>query len=59
MKKSKQPTAGQEMGRSGATGLAGGDHLHFSMQVDGVQINPGEWWDQHWIHDRILSKIND
>ena len=50
---------GQEMGRSGTTGLAGGDHLHFSMQVDGVQINPGEWWDQHWIHDRILSKIND
>jgi murein DD-endopeptidase MepM/ murein hydrolase activator NlpD len=49
---------GQEMGRSGSTGLAGGDHLHFSMQLDGVQINPVEWWDQHWIHDRVLSKIN-
>jgi len=48
---------GQEMGRSGATGLAGGDHLHFSMQVDGVQITPVEWWDEHWIHDRILSKL--
>ena len=48
---------GQIMGLSGATGLAGGDHLHFSMQVDGVQINPIEWWDEHWIHDRILSKI--
>ncbi|HLJ46774.1 MAG TPA: M23 family metallopeptidase [Bryobacteraceae bacterium] len=48
---------GQEMGLSGATGLAGGDHLHFSMQVDGVQINPIEWWDAHWIHDRILSKV--
>jgi murein DD-endopeptidase MepM/ murein hydrolase activator NlpD len=49
---------GQTMGRSGATGLAGGDHLHFSMQIDGVQINPVEWWDAHWIHDRILSKVS-
>jgi murein DD-endopeptidase MepM/ murein hydrolase activator NlpD len=48
---------GQEIGRSGATGLAGGDHLHFSMQIDGVQITPVEWWDEHWIHDRILSKV--
>jgi murein DD-endopeptidase MepM/ murein hydrolase activator NlpD len=48
---------GQEVGRSGATGLAGGDHLHYSMQIDGVQVNPVEWWDGHWIHDRIWSKI--
>ncbi|MFN7998894.1 MAG: M23 family metallopeptidase [Bryobacteraceae bacterium] len=48
---------GQTIARSGSTGLAGGDHLHFSMQVDGVQINPVEWFDAHWIHDRILSKL--
>ena len=48
---------GQSLGRSGSTGLAGGDHLHFSMQVDGVQVNPIEWWDEHWIKDRILSKV--
>jgi len=47
----------QTIGKSGATGLAGGDHLHFSMQVDGVQVNPVEWWDGHWIQDRILSKL--
>jgi murein DD-endopeptidase MepM/ murein hydrolase activator NlpD len=47
----------QVMGRSGATGLAGGDHIHYSIQVDGVQVNPIEWWDEHWIRDRILSKI--
>jgi hypothetical protein len=28
------------------------------MQIDGVQINPVEWWDEHWIHDRILSKLD-
>ena len=47
----------QVMGKSGATGLAGGDHIHYSIQVDGVQVNPIEWWDDHWIHDRILSKL--
>jgi len=39
------------------TGLAGGVHVHFSMQIDGIQINPREWWDEHWIHDRIMSKL--
>lgn len=48
---------GQTMGHSGSTGLALGDHVHFSMQVDGVQVNPVEWWDEHWIQDRILSKL--
>jgi murein DD-endopeptidase MepM/ murein hydrolase activator NlpD len=47
----------QVIGRSGETGLAGGDHLHFSLQVDGVQVNAIEWWDDHWINDRILSKL--
>jgi hypothetical protein len=49
---------GQSMGIAGSTGLAGGVHVHFSMQVDGVQTNPREWWDEHWIKDRILSKLD-
>ena len=48
---------GNKMGVAGQTGLAGGVHVHFSMQVDGVQVNPREWWDEHWIKDRILSKL--
>jgi murein DD-endopeptidase MepM/ murein hydrolase activator NlpD len=48
---------GQEMGKSGSTGLAGGDHLHFSMQVDGVQVSPVEWWDEHWIKDHIQNRF--
>jgi hypothetical protein len=48
---------GGKMGIAGSTGLAEGVHVHFGMQVDGVQINPREWWDEHWIHDRILSKL--
>ncbi|MFZ0792235.1 MAG: M23 family metallopeptidase, partial [Candidatus Korobacteraceae bacterium] len=38
---------GQVMGLSGMTGMAGGDHIHFAMQLDGVQIDPKEWWDSH------------
>lgn len=52
-------TKGQEMGRSGATGLAGGDHLHFTMLLQGVPVNPVEWWDPHWLQDRVFRKIKD
>jgi hypothetical protein len=48
---------GQKMGIAGQTGLAGGVHVHFSMQIDGVQTNPREWWDEHWIKDRVMSKL--
>ena len=47
----------QELGKSGMTGLAGGDHLHFTMLVNGKMVNPVEWWDPHWIQDRILRKL--
>ena len=47
----------QQIGRSGMTGLAGGDHLHFTMLVNGRMVNPVEWWDAHWIEDRILRKL--
>jgi len=47
----------QQIGISGATGMAFGDHVHFSMLIGGYQVDPKEWWDEHWIHDRILSKI--
>lgn len=48
---------GQLIAHSDSTGLAGGDHLHFSMLLDGVQVNPVEWWDPHWVRDRILTKL--
>ncbi|WP_310598665.1 M23 family metallopeptidase [Desulfobulbus sp.] len=48
----------QPIGRSGATGMAGGDHLHFSMLVHGIFVTPVEWWDQHWIDVNIKSALN-
>ena len=50
---------GQTIGRSGMTGLAGGDHLHFTMLVGGHPVNPVEWWDAHWIQDRVERKLRE
>jgi peptidase M23-like protein len=47
----------QVIGKSGDTGLAGGDHLHFGLFLDGVPVNPTEWWDQHWIDDHVLNRM--
>jgi len=52
-------TRGQAIGRSGMTGLAGGDHLHFTMLVAGHAVNPVEWWDRHWIQDRVERKLQE
>jgi murein DD-endopeptidase MepM/ murein hydrolase activator NlpD len=50
---------GQTLGRTGATGLAGGDHLHFTLLINGVSVNPIEMWDPHWMEDRVFRKIRE
>jgi murein DD-endopeptidase MepM/ murein hydrolase activator NlpD len=48
-----------ELGRSGSTGLAGGDHLHFTMLLSGNAITPIDWWSAQWVQDRVLRKFTD
>jgi murein DD-endopeptidase MepM/ murein hydrolase activator NlpD len=48
-----------ELGRSGSTGLAGGDHLHFTMLLGGNAITPIDWWSSQWVSDRVLRKLNE
>jgi hypothetical protein len=43
---------------SGATGMAGGDHLHYSMLIHGIFVTPIEWWDQHWIDVNIKDIVS-
>lgn len=51
--------AGQQLGRSGMTGLAGGDHLHFTMLVGGYPVSAVDWWSTQWMEDRLLRKIRE
>ena len=53
----REVARGQTLGQTGATGLAGGDHLHFTMLLQGLPVNPNEWWDAHWIDDRLVRKL--
>lgn len=48
---------GTSVGLTGTTGLAGGDHLHFSVLVNGIFVSPIEWWDAHWLQDNLLHVI--
>lgn len=50
---------GDILGHSGTSGMAGGDHLHFSMLVNGLFVTPKEWWDQNWIAVTIDEPLVD
>jgi murein DD-endopeptidase MepM/ murein hydrolase activator NlpD len=48
---------GQTLGRSGATGLAGGDHLHFAILLGGTYVDPVEWWDPKWVQEHVEGPL--
>src|SRR5262249_44541322 len=47
----------QSLGQTGETGLAGGDHLHFSIMLHGGPFGPVQWGDPHWLHDPVTAKL--
>jgi len=58
VQKGEMVTRGQIVGRTGTSGLAGGDHLHYGMLIHDVFVNPIEWWDEGWIENNITAKID-
>ena len=54
---SDQVEQGDELGRSGETGLAGGDHLHFALLVGGTYVEPLEWWDPLWVRTHVEARL--
>lgn len=48
---------GDIIGRTGNTGMAGGDHLHLGIMVHDIFVNPIEWWDESWVRHNITDKI--
>lgn len=45
------------LGFSGATGLAGGDHLHFAILLGGTYVEPLEWWDPSWVKTHVDAQL--
>lgn len=50
--------AGDSIAKTGTTGLALGDHLHFGMYVQGVDVRPEEWMDSVWLKESVFSVID-
>ena len=58
VKEGEQIKQQQIIGKTGETGLAVGDHLHFATLLQGVPVLPKEWWDAKWIRDNIQPKLD-
>ncbi|MDD3592862.1 MAG: M23 family metallopeptidase [Sulfurovum sp.] len=43
----------QAIAKTGVSGLALGDHLHFGILVQGIEVRPVEWLDGSWIKKNI------
>lgn len=50
---------GQQIAKTGLSGYAMGDHLHFGILVQGIEVRPEEWMDSKWISDNISSVIDN
>jgi len=62
VEKGQWVTRGQEVGRTGSTGLSGGDHLHWGLFVHGVAIDPEPWLDPEWVDgpvQEVLAQLID
>jgi murein DD-endopeptidase MepM/ murein hydrolase activator NlpD len=57
VKEGQTVQAGEIIGQTGETGLAGGDHLHFSILLRGVQVDPLEWWDPKWMREHLTAQL--
>ncbi len=59
VKKGDEVRKGETIAKTGTTGLALGDHLHFGVLVQGIEVRPAEWMDKKWIKDHIQTIIHD
>jgi murein DD-endopeptidase MepM/ murein hydrolase activator NlpD len=57
VRQGEQVARAAAVGASGQTGMAGGDHLHFSVLAAGTFVSPAEWFDAHWIADNVANKL--
>ncbi len=55
VEKGDRVKAGEVIAKTGKTGLAMGDHLHFGMLVQGIEVLPMDWMKQNWIKSHITA----
>jgi len=55
VKKGDKVVRGQVIARTDTTGLAMGDHLHFGVLVQGMEVHPIEWFDKRWLDTRFFE----
>jgi murein DD-endopeptidase MepM/ murein hydrolase activator NlpD len=58
VKKGQVVEKGEVVARTGSTGLAGGDHLHFGVLIHGHEVSPLHWWDPKWVRVNVLGHVN-
>lgn len=51
-------TKNTTIANTGSTGAVFGDHLHFGVLVQGIEVNPVEWMDKNWLKVRIFDVLN-
>ncbi|MCD6433040.1 MAG: M23 family metallopeptidase, partial [Sulfurimonas sp.] len=44
---------------TGKTGYAMGDHLHFGVLIQGIEVRPAEWMDRTWMKLNIANVIKN
>jgi murein DD-endopeptidase MepM/ murein hydrolase activator NlpD len=50
-------TKREVIANTGKSGYAMGDHLHFGVLVQGIEVRPQEWMDKQWIKLNITNVI--
>jgi len=49
----------EHIANTGMSGYAMGDHLHFGVLVQGIEVRPEEWMDKDWIKKFITNVFKD
>lgn len=49
----------QHIANTGLSGYAMGDHLHFGVLAQGIEVRPQEWMDKQWIRLNISDVIRN
>lgn len=57
VKKDARIISGEIIGVTGDTGYALGEHLHFSVIIQGVFVSPVEWMNAGWVNRNILEVV--